>query len=791
MPTPTRSATPGKGRRRGKSKGAESRPGARHSAAVKAGADAVKAGADDATTATATSTTATASTVPEAPGEAPGDAVTPTDATLDLTDRSYYINRELSMLAFQRRVLEEVRDERNPLIERVKFLSILGSNLGEFFMVRVAGLRQQVEAGVADLSADGMTPAEQLVACRKLAHQLMFEARDAWVSEIMPQLAEAGVHIHNFDTLGDAQRAAAIAYFERGVFPVLTPLAFDPGRPFPHISNLSLNLAVLLRDENDQQLFARVKVPSSLPRLVAVPAPKGLSAAAKTRRYDFVWLEQLIAANLGELFPGMTSVGTYAFRVTRDAEMSIQELEADDLLETIEEGVLRRRFGSVVRLTIDGTTPGDVRHILLDNLDLEPEGMVAVDPPLGMSGINLLGLDRPDLKDPPFVPAVPEGLGDPELSIFAAIRKHDILIHRPYESFGPVVDWLESAAHDPDVLAIKMTLYRVGRNAPAVAALLEAARNGKEVAVLVELKARFDEESNIEWARALEDEGVHVVYGLVGIKTHSKIAMVVRREGGGIRRYVHLGTGNYNVVTARLYTDLDLFTCDEVIGQDATELFNFLTGFSRSRDYKKLLVGPINLRERFEALLEREIDHQVAGRGGHLIFKMNSLIDRKMIATLYRASQAGVKVDLLVRGMCSLRPGIPGVSDNIKVTSIVGRFLEHSRIYWFRNGGAEEVLVGSADLMPRNLNRRVEVRFPVEDKALVRRLRDDILAVYLRDNVKARFMQADGSYVHAAPAEGEEPLDSQAWFIEHASGRATSPAQSDRRRGKRRLPAGH
>jgi polyphosphate kinase len=477
--------------------------------------------------------------------------------------------------------------------------------------------------------------------------------------------------------------------------------------------------------------------------------------------------------------------------VTRDAEMSIQELEADDLLETIEEGVLRRRFGSVVRLTIDGTTPSDVRHILLDNLDLEPEGMVAVDPPLGMSGINLLGLDRPDLKDPPFVPAVPEGLGDPELSIFAAIRKHDILIHRPYESFGPVVDWLESAAHDPDVLAIKMTLYRVGRNAPAVAALLEAARNGKEVAVLVELKARFDEESNIEWARALEDEGVHVVYGLVGIKTHSKIAMVVRREGDGIRRYVHLGTGNYNVVTARLYTDLDLFTCDEVIGQDATELFNFLTGFSRSRDYKKLLVGPINLRERFEALLEREIEHQVAGRGGHLIFKMNSLIDRKMIATLYRASQAGVKVDLLVRGMCSLRPGIPGVSDNIKVTSIVGRFLEHSRIYWFRNGGAEEVLVGSADLMPRNLNRRVEVLFPVEDKALVRRLRDDILAVYLRDNVKARFMQADGSYVHAAPAEGEEPLDSQAWFIEHASGRATSPAQSDRRHGKRRLPAGH
>ena len=470
----------------------------------------------------------------------------------------------------------------------------------------------------------------------------------------------------------------------------------------------------------------------------------------------------------------MTIVGVYTFRVTRDAEMSIQELEADDLLETIEQGVLRRRFGSVVRLTIDTATPDDVRHILLDNLDLEPEGLVPVAPPLGMSGINLLGLDRPDLKDPPFVPAVPRGLDDPDLSVFAAIRKHDILIHRPYDSFEPVIDWLESAAHDPDVLAIKMTLYRVGRNAPAVAALLEAARNGKEVAVLVELKARFDEESNIEWARALEDEGVHVVYGLVGIKTHSKIGMVVRREGDGMRRYAHLGTGNYNVVTARLYTDLDLFTCDEVIGQDATELFNFLTGFSRTRDYKKLLVGPINLRDRFEALLEREIEHQLAGRGGHLVFKMNSLIDRKMIAILYRASQAGVKIDLLVRGMCSLRPGIPGVSDNIKVTSIVGRFLEHSRIYWFRNGGDEQVLVGSADLMPRNLNRRVEILFPVEDPAIVRRLRDEILAVYLRDNVKARFMQADGSYLHSRPADGEEALDSQAWFIAHAADRAPS-----------------
>ncbi len=728
---------------------------------------------------------------PDAPAAAaPADEPDCAEAAIDLNDQSLYINRELSMLAFQRRVLEEAQDERNPLLERVKFLSILGSNLGEFFMVRVAGLRQQVEAGVADLSTDGMTPAEQLVACREQAYELMSEARETWATVIKPQLAAAGIVIHDYAELDEGQRAAAVAYFDRSAFPVLTPLAFDPGRPFPHISNLSLNMAVLLRDEHGQQLFARVKVPSSLPRLVPVPPPADLPAAAKSRRYDFVWLEQLIAADLDELFPGMAIVGVYTFRVTRDAEMSIQELEADDLLETIEQGVLRRRFGSVVRLTIERSTPDEVRQILVDNLDIEAEGLVAVAPPLGMSGINLLGLDRPDLKDPPFVPAVPRGLGDPDLSIFASIRKHDILIHRPFDSFEPVIDWLETAAHDPDVLAIKMTLYRVGRNAPAVAALLEAARNGKEVAVLVELKARFDEEPNIEWARALEDEGVHVVYGLVGLKTHSKIGMVVRREGDGIRRYLHLGTGNYNVVTARLYTDLDLFTCDETIGQDATELFNFLTGFSRSRDFKKLLVGPINLRERFEALLEREIEHQNAGRGGHLVFKMNSLIDRKMIAILYRASQAGVKVDLLVRGMCSLRPGVPGVSDNIKVTSIVGRFLEHSRIFWFRNGGDEQVLVGSADLMPRNLNRRVEILFPVEDPAIVRRLRDDILGVYLRDNVKARSMQADGSYVHARPADGEEAIDSQAWFIEHAADRVPAPERQGSQRARRRSSAG-
>ena len=599
---------------------------------------------------------------PKAAAAASGEAAGPAgpepvaaEAAVDLTDRSLYINRELSMLAFQRRVLEEIQDERNPLIERVKFLSILGSNLGEFFMVRVAGLRQQVEAGVADLSADGMTPAEQLVACREQAYELMRVARETWVADVMPQLAAAGVHIHDFAALDESQRAAAIAYFDRNAFPVLTPLAFDPGRPFPHISNLSLNLSVLLRDENGQQLFARVKVPSSLPRLVPVPPPKGLPAAAKTRRYDFVWLEQLIAADLGELFPGMTIVGVYTFRVTRDAEMSIQELEADDLLETIEQGVLRRRFGSVVRLTIDTATPDDVRHILLDNLDLEPEGLVPVAPPLGMSGINLLGLDRPDLKDPPFVPAVPRGLDDPDLSVFAAIRKHDILIHRPYDSFEPVIDWLESAAHDPDVLAIKMTLYRVGRNAPAVAALLEAARNGKQVAVLVELKARFDEESNIEWARALEDEGVHVVYGLVGIKVHSKIALVVRREGDGIRRYVHLGDrqlqrGDRAPLHRPRFVHLRR---GHRPGRDRSlQLPHRLLGAPNT----ETSVAPINLRDAPRST-DRARDRASASRARGAPHFQDELARRpQMIRLLYRL-QAGVKIDLLVRGICCLRPG--------------------------------------------------------------------------------------------------------------------------------------
>ncbi len=694
----------------------------------------------------------------------------------DLGDPRYYVNRELSLMAFQRRVFEEARDAANPLLERVKFLAIVASNLDEFFMIRVAGLKQQIEAGVADMSADGLTPAEQLAALRRLTFDLSQELRQCLRDELVPQLAAAGVHVLNHDQLNPKQTAAAERYFDELVFPVLTPLAFDPGRPFPHISNLSLNLAVLVRGKDGTQRFARVKVPDTLPRLVPIKRSSGAVKKDGTLPFHhyFVWLEQLIAAHIDRLFPGLEVLDVHPFHVTRDAEVLLQEAEAADLLESIELGVRQRRFGSVVRLQLAQGVPPPIRDLLVENLEVDPRDVYVLDGPLGLARLmTLANIERRDLKFPPFLPATPprldgdglEGAADDDEDIFAKIRRHDILLHHPYDSFTPVVEFLRAAARDPDVLAIKQTLYRVGRNSPVVEALLEASQNGKQVAVLVELKARFDEESNIGWARALEAEGVHVIYGLLGLKTHSKIALVVRREGRQLRRYVHLSTGNYNAVTAQLYTDLGFFTCDPDIGDDATHLFNYLTGYSHKRDYRKLLVAPIALRHRLTELVEREIEHQRAGRGGRIVFKVNAVVDRGMIHTLMRASQAGVRVDLIARGICCLRPGIPGISENIRVTSIVGRFLEHSRVFYFRNGGAEEVYLGSADLMPRNLTRRVEVVFPVADPALVRHLRDDVLRVYLHDNVRARVMEPDGTYTRLSPAPGEAPLDSQAALI--------------------------
>jgi len=703
----------------------------------------------------------------------------PLDA--DLRDPGLYINRELSMLDFFERVLFEARDSRNPLLERVKFVGIVGSILGEFFMVRIAGLRQQVDAGVTEPSADGYTPQQLLPLVQARAWELMKDARRC-LSELLPQLDAAGVHIVDYEDLDDAARAALGDWFEARVFPVLTPLAFDPGRPFPHISNMSHNLGVLVRDADGEERFARVKVPSSLPRLVPVPAPVpakrrgkdaaplGTSAGVAAPEVWYTWLEQVIAAHLDTLFPGLEVVESHAFRVSRDAELAIQELEADDLLETIERFVRRRRFGSVVRVTVGDDMPERVRGILKENLEIEDTELYAVEPPLGLSTLWGAGaVPRPDLVYAPLVQAVPptlDGLEGAEL--FTAIRQRDVLLHHPYDSFDPVVELLRAAANDPDVVAIKQTLYRVGRNAPVVEQLMEAAANGKQVAVLVELKARFDEESNIGWAKALEREGAHVIYGLIGLKTHCKALMIVRREGDRIRRYTHLGTGNYNSVTTRQYTDLGYLTADDDIGADTSLVFNQLTGYGASTEYRKLLVAPLIMRRRFEELIDREIEHARRGEEAHLIFKMNSLVDKPMVRRLYRASQAGVRVDLLVRGMCCLRPGLPGVSDLITERSIVGRFLEHSRIYWFRNGGDEEVWLGSADLMPRNLNRRVEIVFPVLDRGILRRLRDEILDIYLRDDLKARRLSPDGTWEHPWPADDAEGLDAQEWFVAQA-----------------------
>ncbi len=671
-----------------------------------------------------------------------------------LNDPSLYIDREISLLAFQRRVLEEAQDPANPLLERVKFLSILFSNVDEFFMVRFAVLKQKA-ATVQDPSIG-----DQLDRIRAAVQKLMREAYAGW-REIESALQQAGIELRDYSELTNRERGLMETYFRQVVYPVLTPLAFDPGRPFPHISNLSLNLAVAVRDAKGGERFARVKVPDTLPQLVPVSMPDQPAGA----RTALVWLEQLIIENLHALFPGLEIIEAYPFRVTRDAEMEIQELESDDLLETIEEAVWQRRFRAVVRMQVSRDIPDHLLEILTANLELDPRDVYHVDGPVDLSRLRqLLGVDRPDLKDAPFQPYTPSELHPKsEDDIFAVLRRDDLLLHHPFDSFQPVVEFLRKAAVDPDVLAIKITLYRVGRNSPIVESLLSAIENGKQVAVLVELKARFDEESNIEWARALEAAGVHVVYGLVGLKVHSKVALVVRREGDTMRRYVHLGTGNYNPTTARLYTDMSFFTSDEQIGADVTDLFNYVTGYSAKNEFRKLLVAPINMHDELETLIRREIAHAQNGVRARLIFKMNGLEDAHMMRLLYQASQAGVQVDLLVRGICSLRAGIPQVSENIRVTSIVGRFLEHSRIYYFEKGGREEIFLGSADLMNRNLHHRVELLFPIENKRIMTRLRDEILGTYLADNRNARHMLPDGSYVW--DKSGEPAVDSQARFL--------------------------
>jgi polyphosphate kinase len=674
----------------------------------------------------------------------------------------HYLNRELSWLEFNARVLEEAADPSNPWLERVKFLSIVSSNLDEFFEVRVAGLQQQLYAGLEpqDFPADGRGPAKQLAQIAQRAHGLIEEQYRLLHEEVIGGLQENGIHWVRLPDLSPAERAYVDQLFATNIYPVLTPLAIDPGHPFPHVHSKSLNIALLVEGEHAnqlQELFAVVQVPAVLDRVVQLPGTP--------EHIRFVLLEDVIAANLGTLFGGFRVVGHTVFRVTRNTDLMIDEDDAEDLLQTIEETLRLRMRGDAVRLEISDAADPRFEQMLVGSLDLDERDVYRVAGPVDLT--VFMALHRlegfPKLKDEPLVPRIPPAFTS-GADVFDLIRGQDILVHHPFESFGCVVEFIERAAVDPQVLAIKQTLYRTSGGSPIIGALERAAQNGKQVTALVELKARFDEENNIVWARSLEQAGVHVVYGVVGLKTHCKAALVVRREAGGIQRYVHLATGNYNPATARTYTDLGLFTANAEFGEDTSELFNLLTGYSQGRRWRKLVVAPLGMREQVIELIERERRNAEAGMPSRIIVKMNGLVEPSVIDALYRASQAGVRIDLVIRGTCCLRPGIPGLSENIRVISVVDKFLEHSRIFYFENGGKFELFLGSADWMPRNFFRRIEVMFPVEDPRLKSRLTEELLQVVLSDNVKARQLQPDGSYVRLAPAEGEARVRSQTIF---------------------------
>jgi polyphosphate kinase len=671
----------------------------------------------------------------------------------DLADPSLYLNREVSWLQFNDRVLALAADPAMPLLERLKFLAIFSTNLDEFFMVRVSGLREQVEAGVATRGSDGWTPTETIEAIVKHLGPAMEAESRCFLDQLQPALAENGIRVVDMDDLDQSDRDYVRDYFLDQVFPVLTPLAVDPGHPFPYISNLSLSLAVTVRDpDSHRPLFARVKVPDILPRFV--PLAHGST---------FVPLEQVVVAHLEQLFQGMVVVEAHPFRVTRDADIEVAEDEADDLLVAVEQELRRRRFGAVVRLEVAASMPDNVVRLLQRELDVDDAAVVAVEGPLNLGDLwGLAGaIDRPELADTPWVGTTQPrltGTGSEPVNIFDTIRQGDLLVHHPYDAFSTSVErFLSQAADDPDVLAIKQTLYRTDGDSPIVNSLIRGAEQGKQVAVLVELKARFDEASNINWARALEQAGCHVAYGLVGLKTHAKTALVVRREQGGIRRYCHIGTGNYNARTARLYSDLGLLTCNEELASDLTDLFNSLTGYARGDRYRRILVAPGDLRERVIDLIGEVARRHGPRRPGRIIMQMNSLVDAACIRALYAASQAGVQIDLIVRGICRLRPGVPGVSDTIRVRSIIGRFLEHPRLWMFQSGRQRSYYIGSADLMPRNLDQRVEAVTPVDDADLQARLQE-ILDILLADNVQAWELGPDGTWQRRHPAEGERPL---------------------------------
>jgi polyphosphate kinase len=703
---------------------------------------------------------------------------------IDFTDPQYYISRELTWLEFNSRVLHEAMDERTPLLERLKFMGIFSSNLDEFFMVRIAAIKEQIEAKVTKRTPDGRTPTEQLTIARDRVQQLVTKQHHHFETVLRPATIAQGIYLLDYFDLNQEQCNYLQTYFEEQIFPVLTPLAVDPGHPFPYISNLSLNLAVVIKHpDTGEELFARVKVPKVLPRFIVLPTDLQVIDSANpiqsrpegSQIWTGIPLEQLIAHNLECLFPGMNIQDCYTFRVTRNADISVEEDDADDLLLAIEDGLRKRRKGgSPVRVEVDSAMPSQIRQMLQEELEVGAADLYEVTGMLGLGDvISFLSLPVAQLKDPPWNAVIPASLRrlkttEDGSNFFNLIAKQDILVHHPYQSFADTVErFISCAATDSKVLAIKMTLYRTTGDSNILKALINAAENGKQVSVLIELKARFDEQNNINLARMLEQSGVHVVYGLAGLKTHTKVVLVVRREDDKIRRYVHIGTGNYNAKTSKLYTDVGLFSCRPELGADLTDLFNYLTGYSLQRSYRKLIVSPVNSRESFEKLIQQEIDHCKAGKTGRIVAKMNALVDPNTIANLYRASQAGVSIDLIIRGMCCLRPGVPGVSENIRVISIIGRFLEHSRIYYFHNSGDTKIFIGSADWMTRNLDRRVEVITPIEDPEISNDLQE-ILGIMLADNRQAWDMQPDGTYIQRRPQLGSAEQSTQQVLMDMA-----------------------
>lgn len=707
---------------------------------------------------TSPSATVTSLSAPTLPAGAPAVA---------LDSPSLYLNREQSWLEFNSRVLAEAADPNVPLFERIKFLSIVTANLDEFFMVRVAGLKQQLSGEVDELPPDGMTPQQQLAAVSARAHALALAQYRVWNDDLLPSLRREGITLVKPEELAADELATLDATFRNDIFPVLTPIAIDPGHPFPHLRNKSLNLGVMFAREADSSDpgFGVVQLPAMLPRVIPVK-----SAGAKSA---FVLLEDLIARHVSTIFPVLRLRGTYAFRVTRNWDLEIDEEEGEDLLETIQQELRRRDRGNAVRLEISGEALHGSVARLCRALKLDQEQDVyQVTGPLDFSALSRAFVreregDRRDLHDAAFTPQIVPPIRD-RVDIFATLRERDVLLHHPYESFDAVVELVNRAADDPQVLAIKQTLYRTSADSPIIRALARAAETGKQVTAIVELKARFDEETNIQWARMLEQAGVHVVYGLLGLKTHAKAALVVRREKDRLRRYVHLSTGNYNTATARQYTDLSLFTARPEIGEDATALFNLLTGYSAPAKWNALVVAPLGLHEAVLGLIAREAEHARAGRPSGIVAKMNAIVDRDVIEALYAAAQAGVPISLGVRGICCLKPGIPGVSDRIEVRALIDRFLEHTRVAWFRNGGADEVFISSADWMPRNFHRRVEVMVPILEPSLKERLIHEVLRVHRADNVKSWSLNPDGSYTRIVPAPGEPVVRSQQRFMELA-----------------------